>query len=90
MSTTKLCVKVVPGASRTEIAGWLGERLKIRVAAPPEGGKANQAVLAIVTKTLSVQLSQVEIVSGQTQPMKVIAIDGLEVEAMQKCLPEKG
>lgn len=90
MSTTKLSVKVVPGASRTEIAGWLGESLKIRVAAPPEGGKANQAVLAILAEILSVQLSQMEIISGQTQPRKVIAIEGLEADDMEKCLPEKG
>ena len=90
MSTTKLSVKVVPGASRTEIAGWLGESLKIRVAAPPEGGKANQAVLAILAEVLSVQLSQMEIISGQTQPRKVIAIEGLEADEMKQCLPEKG
>ena len=37
-------VKAVPGASRDEIAGPLGDRLKIRIAAPPEGGKANKAI----------------------------------------------
>lgn len=90
MSTTKLSVKVVPGASRTEIAGWLGESLKIRVAAPPEGGKANQAVLVVLAGALSLQLSQMEIVSGQSQPRKVIAIAGLEAEELEKCLPSKG
>ena len=89
MSTTKLSVKVVPGASRTEIAGWLGESLKIRVAAPPEGGKANQAVLALLAEILSVQLSQMEIINGQTQSRKVIAIEGLEADEMEKSLPEK-
>ena len=41
----ELEVKVVPGASRSEVTGWLGDSLKIRVAAPPERGKANAAVV---------------------------------------------
>lgn len=90
MSTTKLSVKVVPGASRTEISGWLGESLKIRVAAPPEGGKANQAVLSVLADTLALQLSQMEIVSGQSQPRKVIAITGLDAEGLSQALPPKG
>ena len=37
---TRVRVKVVPGASRTKVVGVLGDRLKVAVAAPPEGGKA--------------------------------------------------
>ncbi|MBC8378073.1 MAG: DUF167 domain-containing protein, partial [Planctomycetes bacterium] len=46
----QLTVKVVPGSSRTEIAGTLDGMLKIRVAAPPEKGKANKALLAFIAK----------------------------------------
>jgi uncharacterized protein (TIGR00251 family) len=40
-------VKVVPGSSRDQIMGWLGDPLKIKVTAPPEKGKANEAVVAV-------------------------------------------
>ena len=41
-------LKVVPGASRSQVMGLLGDRLKVRVAAPPEQGKANAAVCALL------------------------------------------
>ena len=63
-------VKVVPGASRSRIAGVLGDRLKIQVAAPPEGGKANRAVAEVLAEWLGVAKSEVELVSGAGQPTK--------------------
>ena len=83
----RLKVKVVPGASRTEIVGLLGESVKIRVAAPPEGGKANREVLAIVAGRLGLPLAQVAVVSGQSSPAKVIGLVGLtENEAKARLL----
>ncbi|MGI9178416.1 MAG: DUF167 domain-containing protein, partial [Pirellulales bacterium] len=43
--SARLRVKIVPGSSRNEIVGWLGDALKIKVTAPPEKGKANDAVV---------------------------------------------
>jgi uncharacterized protein (TIGR00251 family) len=63
-------VKVVPGASRTEVSGVLGERLKVRVAAPPELGKANKAVIALLEDSLGV--NPLELTAGLTHPEKTL------------------
>jgi uncharacterized protein (TIGR00251 family) len=67
-------VKAVPGASRDQIAGVLGDRLKVKVAAPPEGGKANKAICAIIAKELAVKAAQVEIASGASSAEKVVRV----------------
>lgn len=73
----KLAVKVVPGASRSGIAGWLGNALKVRVAAPPERGRANAAVEALVAGALGVPRSGVRVVTGGASPRKTLEIEGL-------------
>lgn len=69
-------LKVVPGATVTELAGALGDRLKVRVAAPPEGGAANRAVLALLARRLGVSPRSLTLVSGQGSPLKVVAVSG--------------
>ncbi len=73
----QLELKVVPGASRTRIAGVLGPALKIAVAAPPEGGKANAAVIKLLAATFSVKRGDVALVSGHTQPHKRVLVKGI-------------
>ncbi|QDT16423.1 DUF167 domain-containing protein [Alienimonas californiensis] len=72
-----LTVKVVPGASRSAVVGWLGEALKVRVAAPPERGKANAAVLALLAEALGVPQQAVTLAAGPTSPRKTIRVEGL-------------
>ena len=74
-----ILVKVVPGAKRDEIAGMLGDRLKIRVAAPPEGGKANAAVCSMIAESLGLKARQVEIISGHSAPEKSVRISGMDI-----------
>lgn len=69
-------VKVVPGASRSKILGVWNDALRLAVSAPPEGGKANEAILKLLTKALSARRGQIEIVSGLTRPVKRIRIAG--------------
>ena len=71
----ELDVKVVPGASRTEIVGPLGNRLKVRVAAPAEGGKANRALVKVLSEWLRTR--DVEIVAGRSSAEKTVRVSGL-------------
>jgi len=69
--------KVVPGSSRTTVAGVLEDMVKIRVAAAPEKGKANQCLVTFLAKQLGVRKGDVEIVSGQTRPVKQVRVTGI-------------
>jgi uncharacterized protein (TIGR00251 family) len=79
----ELDVKVVPGARRDDVAGWLGEALKLRVSAPPERGKANAAVLRLVADFLGVPARAVSVVSGHASPRKRIAVEGIDAAELQ-------
>jgi len=81
-----ILVKVVPGAKRSEVAGMLGERLKVRVAAPPEDGKANKAVEALLAHLLGLKPASVTIAHGQTRPEKTVRVCGISRDAAAKAL----
>jgi len=74
----KLAIKVVPGASKSGVAGWLGEALKVRVTAPAERGKANRAVEALVADALGISGDRVAIVAGHSSARKIVEIAGLD------------
>jgi len=77
----EITLKVVPGASRSKIVGVLGDALKVQVAAPPEKGKANAAVIELISATLGVASRQLEIIRGHAQPRKIIRVAGLSAAA---------
>ena len=76
----RLKVKAVPGASRSEIVGRLGEALKVRVAAPPEGGKANREILELLAEKLGLPAAGVTLVSGAVSAAKVVALRGVTAD----------
>ena len=76
-STVRLSLKVIPSSSRDDIAGWLGDTLKIRVTAPPERGKANAAVETLLAGALGIAKKSVRILSGRTSERKIVEISGL-------------
>ena len=80
----RLNVKVVPGSSRNRIVDWLGDALKIKVMAPPEKGRANEAVVEFLSMKLGISTDDIEVVSGHSSPSKVIAIIGVDDEAIKK------
>lgn len=68
-------VKVVPKSPKTEIAGELGDgTLKVNVAAVPERGKANEELCAFLCRELGLARGSVEVISGQTSPMKLVRV----------------
>ncbi len=82
----RIAVKVVPGAKREKIAGAHGGALKVMVAQPPEGGKANDAVCRLLGKLFGLPIRQVEIVQGQSNPWKTVRLEGLSPEEARRRL----
>jgi len=74
-------VHVQPGGSRDEVVGRHGDALKVKVTAPPEGGRANDAVCRVLADAFGVPRSSVAVVSGATNRRKRIRIDGLQADA---------
>jgi len=61
-------------------------RLKIKVTVPPEGGKANQKVVELLSKALKVPKSNIEIVRGETSRIKLVRIEGAGLVTLQEKL----
>ena len=78
--STRLRLRVTPRAPRSEVVGPHGEVWKVRVAAAPEDGKANEAVCDLVATALGVPRSSTEIVSGAASRDKVVVVHGLTAE----------
>ena len=74
-SPLTLKLKVVPGASRDAIVGWMGDRLKMAVTAPPEKGRANAAVVKLLARALGVRRTDLRITAGETSAAKTVVID---------------
>lgn len=73
----RITVRVSPGARRTELAGRHGPGWKMRVAAPPEGGRANEALVGHLAALLGVPKGAVRVVAGAGSRDKVVEVDGL-------------
>lgn len=82
----KLKVKVVPGASKSEIVGWLGDALKVRVSAPPERGKANAAVEKLICSALNLPGGRARVVAGHTSQRKVLELDDVNEDQILRSL----
>jgi uncharacterized protein (TIGR00251 family) len=71
-----------PGAGRTHVVGRHGDALKVRVAAPPEAGRANEALLATLAEGLGVPAAAVTLAGGATSRRKRVRIAGLEADEL--------
>jgi uncharacterized protein (TIGR00251 family) len=94
MSRARIELRVVPGAARPGLVGRHGASWKIRVAEPPEGGRANDAVVRVLAETLGLRRRDVSIVSGHGSRDKVAAVEGLNASELEERLasaaPEDG
>ena len=75
---TSLRLRVAPGAGRAGVVGRHGDAWKVRVAAPPERGKANAAVVALLAETLGLPKGGIRVVSGHTARDKVVELAGID------------
>lgn len=85
---TSLRLRVVPGASRPGIVGRHGDAWKVRVSAPPEDGRANDAVLDLLARTLAVARRDVSLAGGASSRDKVVVLEGVSDEVVAARLAE--
>ena len=79
-------VRVQPRASKNEILDYRGDAIRVRVTAPPQGGRANEAVIALLAQALGVAKSRVSIVRGMASREKLVTIESLTQEEVQRRL----
>ena len=81
-----LRLHVLPGAGRTAVVGRHGDAVKVRVAAPPERGRANDACRALVASILGVTAGDVELVSGPSSRAKRVRVSAVQPDDVRRLL----
>jgi uncharacterized protein (TIGR00251 family) len=84
--STRVRLRVAPGAARSSVVGRHGEAWKVRVAAPPEGGRANDAVVRLLADTLSLPREAVTLVSGHGARDKIVELAGIGPSQIERRL----
>jgi len=85
----RLEIKAVPGASKTELAGIKDGRLRIRIAAAPEDGKANAEMLNFLSKKIDCPKKDLQLLSGEKSRLKTIALPLERKAKLEQILPEQ-
>ncbi|HZS04076.1 MAG TPA: DUF167 domain-containing protein [Blastocatellia bacterium] len=88
-NSVSFAVRVQPRASRTEIAGELDGAVKIRLAAPPVEGEANEELIRFLARLFGVARQQVAIISGATSRNKSVRVSGVSAQEAEKVFREK-
>jgi uncharacterized protein len=84
--STRVRLRVSPGANSAHVVGRHGEAWKVRVAAPAEGGRANEAVVRLLAETLSLSRNAVTLVSGHGARDKIVQLTGLDSAQIERRL----
>ena len=82
-TSVRFKVRVQPRSSRNQIAGCQAGTLSVRVTAPPHDGKANAAVVSLLSETLGVAKSRVRIVRGHTSRDKLVSVASFTLKELQ-------
>lgn len=78
-----LFIKAQPGARKDEIVGEQAGSIKVRVTAPPEKGKANEAIIRLLAEKLNLRKSAISVISGETSRDKKILIQGVSCAELE-------
>jgi len=80
----RLSVRIIPNASKTEVAGKEGATWKIRVSAPPIEGRANEALVDFLSDVLDVPKTSIQIIKGYSSKQKILDIPG-NIQDLEGC-----
>ena len=86
----KLYVRVQPGAHASQIVGWEGETLQVRVQAPAKEGRANEGLLQLLAEALSLSKARLRIARGVRSRRKLVTVAGLDAAQMRARLEANG
>jgi len=86
MEATRLRVRVSPGATEAGVVGRHGDAWKVRIAAPPENGRANDALVRLLADALAVPRAAVRLVSGHGGRDKIVELAGVEAAEVERRL----
>jgi len=81
-------LQTTPNAPRSEIVGWLGDRLKVKVKAPAVEGKANAELVRFLAERFGVRANRVTLVRGDTARLKTVRIENLSDADFQRICPK--
>jgi uncharacterized protein (TIGR00251 family) len=84
-----IAVRAQPGAKKNAVVGEHGDALKVAVTAPPEDGRANEALTELLREWLGLKRSQVELIAGATNRNKQFMIRGMCPEELRARIAEK-
>jgi uncharacterized protein (TIGR00251 family) len=85
----RFAVRVVPRASRSEITGEQSGALRVRIAAAPVEGAANQELIKLLAKSFKLPKNAVQIISGSTSKNKIVRIQGADATRLQELISLK-
>lgn len=80
----KLNVKVIPNSAKNQIVAWFDGRLKLKVTAQPEKGRANKAVIKLLSQSLGLSAQNIKLLSGDTHSLKVFELSMLSQEQLHQ------